>query len=138
MRGSPRDASASAPALAELIWALQRHRWQVWVITASPAAVIGVAAQHVGVPADQVLGMWCESDEHGRFVAPTREPITYRQGKVEALRERTDRPLTLAAGDAVTDLELLREAHAAIVVDKGVEELRRQAAERGWWIEEGL
>lgn len=125
-------------AIAELIWALQRHGWEVFVVTASPAVAIGVAAQQVGVPADHVLGMWCEVDPDGRFVAPTRDPITYRIGKVEALRQRTERPLTLAVGDALTDFELLKEAHAAIVVDKGVPELRAAAGERGWFVEEGL
>lgn len=126
------------PAIIELIWALQRHGWQVWVVTASPAVAIAVAAQRVGIPADHVLGMWCRVGTDGRFEGSTQEPVTYRQGKVDALRERTDRPLTLAAGDALTDLELLREAHAAIVVDKGVEALREEAARRGWWIEVGL
>lgn len=126
------------PAISELIWALQRHDWQVWVVTASPAVAIAVAAQRVGIPANQVLGMWCEVAPDGRFQGSTQEPITYRQGKVDALRRRTDKPLTLAAGDAVTDLELLREAHAAIVVDKGVQQLRDEAAQRGWWLEEDL
>ena len=126
------------PAMLELIWALQRHRWTVYLVTASPAVVIAVAAARIGIPADQVLGMWCASDASGSFIAPTREPITYRQGKVDALRTRESRPLTLAAGDAMTDLELLQHAHAALVVDKGNERLRAEAAERGWWIEENL
>lgn len=126
------------PAMLELIWALQRHRWTVYLVTASPAVVIAVAAARIGIPADHVLGMWCKRDDDGRFVAPTQEPVTYRQGKVDALRTRELRPLTLAAGDAMTDLELLQHAHAALVVDKGNERLRAEAAQRGWWIEEDL
>lgn len=137
------DAGLSAgtlrfrPALRELIWAMQRHRWDVWVVTASPAVVITVAAQSLGIPASRVLGMWC-GQEHGRFVRPTREPITYRQGKVDALGTvGVDAP-TFAAGDAPTDLEMLRTAQYGLVVDRGHPVLREEAAQRGWWVQAGL
>lgn len=126
------------PAIRELIWALQRHRWTVYFVTASPAVVVAVAAQRVGIPADHVLGMWCRQDEEGRFVAPTQEPITYRDGKVQALRSREERPLTLAAGDALTDLELLEHARFALVLDKGNKQLLQAAEKHGWWVEDSL
>jgi phosphoserine phosphatase len=127
------------PGLMELIWALQRHHWSVWVVTASPAVIIAVAAQRVGVPANRVLGMWCAADDRGRFTAPTREPITYRQGKVDALIAATGTgATTFAAGDATTDLEMLSAARYALVVDRGNPLLREAAAERGWWIQGGL
>lgn len=125
------------PALVELIWVLQRHGWEVWVVTASPAVVIQVAAQRIGVGADRVLGMWCASEE-GRFVGPTREPITYRGGKVDALATVGRQRPTFAAGDAPTDLEMLREAKYGLVVDRGNALLRDAAAQHGWWIESGL
>lgn len=126
------------PGLVELIWALQRHRWTVWVVTASPAVIIAVAAQRVGIPADQVLGMWCGSDPAGRFARPTQDPITYRQGKVDALSAVSAAPLIFAAGDTTTDLEMLRASRYALVVDHGNPLLKEAAAERGWWIQEGL
>lgn len=127
------------PALVELIWALQRHAWSVWVVTASPAVVIAVAAQRVGVPANRVLGMWCAPDAEGRFAPPTREPITYRQGKVAALELATGTGrATFAAGDAPTDLEMLGAARYGLVVDRGHPLLREEAGRRGWWIQGGL
>jgi phosphoserine phosphatase len=125
------------PALAELIWAMQRHRWDVWVVTASPAVVVAVAARHLGVGAHRVLGMWCDQVD-GRFVAPTREPITYRQGKVDALASVGVTTPVFAAGDAPTDLEMLRAAQYGLVVDRGHPVLRDAAARHGWWIQAGL
>lgn len=127
------------PAMVELIWALQRHHWSVWVVTASPAVIIAVAAQQVGIPANRVLGMWCEAGPDGRFRAPTREPVTYRQGKVDALHRATGSPRPVfAAGDTTTDLEMLRASRYALVVDRGNPLLREAAAEQGWWIQGGL
>jgi len=127
------------PAFMELIWFMQRYDWEVWVVTASPAVVIGVAAQRVGIPASRVLGMWCEPGPDGHFMAPTREPITYRQGKVEALLGATEgRAPTFAAGDALTDLELLHSAQYALVLDRGNAILRSEAAANSWWLQENL
>ena len=124
-------------ALVELIWVLQRHGWEVWVVTASPAVVIQVAAQRIGIGADRVLGMWCRS-EQGRFVGPTQEPVTYRQGKVDALATVGRQRPTFAAGDAPTDLEMLGEAKYGLVVDRGNTLLREAAERHGWWIEADL
>ncbi|MEZ4317995.1 MAG: haloacid dehalogenase-like hydrolase [Myxococcota bacterium] len=127
------------PALTQLIWALQRYRWEIWIVTASPAVVIQVAGQRVGVPADHVLGMWCAPDAEGRFTRPTREPITYRQGKVEALLGATGgRRPDFAAGDAMTDLEMLASARYALVIDRQNPVLRNEATTRGWWLQGGL
>ncbi|MCB9675008.1 MAG: haloacid dehalogenase-like hydrolase [Alphaproteobacteria bacterium] len=127
------------PELRELIWALQRYGWTVYVVTASPAVVIHVAAQQVGVPSDHVLGMWCAPGPDGRFLRPTREPITYRQGKVDALLAATGgRTPDFAVGDAMTDLEMLGSARYALVLDKGSEPLRNEATARGWWLQGGL
>lgn len=127
------------PAILDLIWALQRHGWTVWIVTASPAVMVSVAAQRVGIPANHVLGMWCRVGPDGRFLAPTQEPVTYRHGKVDALSIATGgRSPTFAAGDAVTDLEMLQSARYALVLDRGNPTLRDEAAVRGWWLQGGL
>lgn len=136
-RGLASGSLRFRPALVELIWALQRNRWEVWVVTASPAVVINAAAQRIGIGADRVLGMWCRA-EHGRYVAPTQEPITYRRGKLDALATvGRDHP-TFAAGDAPTDLEMLGAAQYGLVVDRGDPLLAHAAHQRGWWVQSGL
>lgn len=125
------------PALTELIWAMQRHRWDVWVVTASPVVVVAVASRHLGIGAHRTLGMWCDNDGE-RFVAPTREPVTYRQGKVDALASVGCTEITFAAGDAPTDLEMLERAQYGLVVDRGNPVLRNAAGRHGWWIQAGL
>ncbi len=125
------------PALTELIDTMRHHGWDIWVVTASPAVVIDVAAERLGIGRDRVLGMWCR-EEDARFVAPTQEPITYRRGKVEALaRAGCARP-TFAAGDAPTDLEMLEGAQYGLVIDRGDPTLREAAHQRGWWVQHGL
>lgn len=125
------------PALTELIWAMQRHRWDVWVVTASPVVVVAVASRHLGIGAHRTLGMWC-GQRDGRFVAPTQEPVTYRQGKVDALALAGCDEITFAAGDAPTDLEMLQRAQYGLVVDRGNPVLRDAAGSHGWWIQAGL
>ena len=127
------------PALIELIWAMQRNSWVVYIVTASPAVVISPVAQQLGIPADHVLGMWCNTDPKDRFCPPTQAPITYREGKVSAIQTAIQsKELTFAAGDAITDLELLEYASNQLVVDKGVAALRIVAEEKGWLIERDL
>ncbi|TNE91339.1 MAG: hypothetical protein EP330_05545 [Deltaproteobacteria bacterium] len=122
------------PEMIALQAALRDAGWQVWVVTASARrAVIPLAARY-GVPAERVLGMelrevdgWAHEEVVGT--------VTYRQGKVDALFDATGRRPDLAAGDSITDLELLRSATYRLLLDRGAPHVRGIAEEERWWIQ---
>lgn len=83
---------------------------QVYIVTASVKWAIEPAAAALGIPADHVIGV--ETVVHNDVI--TEEPIypiTYRQGKAEALLKRTQqkRPF-FCSGNTMGDLELLQIA----------------------------
>jgi phosphoserine phosphatase/predicted acylesterase/phospholipase RssA len=103
----------------ELIDDLQKKDWNVWIVTASNVYAARVAARALGVPADHVLGIALKSQRGStRLTSEIVMPLTYREGKVLALRSHGVRPV-LAAGDSTTDLEMLRDASVSIVVNRG-------------------
>lgn len=124
------------PEMQELVGALHAAGWEVWVVTASAAPVVRAVAHHYGVAPERILGMCPRLGADGRYTAEVLEPVTYREGKLEALRARVGRDPDLAAGDSPSDLALLRAARRALLVDRGVPELRAEAERRGWWIQE--
>ncbi|HHO50384.1 MAG TPA: hypothetical protein ENK18_05800, partial [Deltaproteobacteria bacterium] len=122
-------------AMRELIWAMHRHGWEVWIVTASPEAVVQPIAERFGVHPHRVLGMRCGKDTQGRYAPGVLEPYTYRQGKLDALHAATGRDPVFAAGDSRTDEALLRAARHALLIDRGDATLRTEAEAGGWWIQ---
>lgn len=121
--------------IRDLIWALQRHGWEVWVVSASQETLVEVAAQRYGVPANRVIGMALAAGPDGRLLPEVAGPVTFRQGKVDAIDRRIGHRPTLALGDAETDAEMLLCARHALVVDRGDPTLLKLAGEEGWWIQ---
>jgi len=122
--------------IRRLIQTLQTQDWEVWIVTASPEVVVQVAAAHYDIPHAQVIGMRCAL-ESGRYTPQVLEPITYRQGKLDALHRRCGAGPQLAMGDSLSDASLLHAAQVGILVDRGDPALRDHAHEVGWHIVEG-
>lgn len=122
-------------AVRELIWAMHRHGWEVWIVTASPEAVVQPVAEQFGIHPHRVLGMRCDKDPQGRYAPGVLQPYTYRQGKLDALRAAAGRDPLFAAGDSWTDEALLRAARHAVLFDRGDAALRAEAEAGGWWIQ---
>ena len=122
--------------MVDLVGQLQEAGWDVWVVTASARAIVTPFAARAGVPADRVLGMeLAATDDHlEREVTGT---VTYRQGKVDALRHATGRTADFAAGDSITDLELLRSARYRLYIHRHEVDMHRIATDEGWWLQEG-
>ncbi|MCO4744054.1 MAG: haloacid dehalogenase-like hydrolase [Proteobacteria bacterium] len=122
------------PEIVDLQQALRARGWDVWVVTASARrAVLPLAAMY-GFAPDHVLGM--ELREEGNWIH--REVvgrITYRQGKVDAVRGATGRTPDFAAGDSITDLELLQSATHRLLLDRGAPHVNEHAVEEGWWVQ---
>lgn len=121
--------------IRDLIWALQRHGWEVWVVSASQETLVEVAAQRYGIPAERVIGMALAVGHDGTLLPEVAGPVTFRHGKVEAIDRRIGRRPTLAVGDAETDAEMLLAARHALVIDRGDKTLRALAEDGDWWMQ---
>ena len=120
------------PEIGDLVHALHRAEWDVWVVTGSPTAVVAALAPEYGIPADRVIGMDAPLDDEGRYLGHLIEPVTWREGKPLLLSRRAGRPPELAMGDSEGDIRLLEAARHAIWIDRGDPELGAAAAAAGW------
>jgi len=102
--------------LLNLIRELVAKHARVWIVTASSDIIAQEAARHLGVEAGRVLGMHLA--QRGAQLGELEAPVTYREGKANALRQRRAFP-AVAFGDSMTDVEMLRAAKLAVVIDRG-------------------
>jgi phosphoserine phosphatase len=71
----------------------------------------------------------------GCYQAELAGPMTYRQGKVDAIWERIGRLPDLAVGDTLTDLEMLLSAKDALLIGPRHTDLLPLAEEKGWAVQ---
>ncbi len=109
-------------------WA-ERTGLDVFLVSASPWAIIDHAARYLGLPADHVVAA-LPRYEGGRMVADVHRPIPYGPGKVSNLRARLGqtRPIYAAFGDNAFDIALLSEAFIPVAV-RPKPRLRERAGE---------
>jgi HAD superfamily phosphoserine phosphatase-like hydrolase len=90
---------------------------EVFVVSASPRAIVERAAKRVGVAPDHVVAADPAFDGD-RVLARIERPIPYGDGKVRHLRARVgdERPLYAAFGDNAFDVPMLREAFVPVAV----------------------
>jgi L-threonylcarbamoyladenylate synthase len=118
------------PVRALIAW-LDQHGITPWIVSASNPWTVAAVAPLVGIPPARVIGL-TTAVRDGLLTAELDGPITYRQGKVDALDQRGLPRPALSVGDAWTDWELLCAAqHAAILLDKGDAALREAAHKQG-------
>jgi phosphoserine phosphatase len=114
----------------------------VYVVTASVKWAVEPAAALVGVDADHVLGITTKI-VGGRVTTEPIYPVTWREGKAEALLAATKgHPPILAAGNTYGDIPLISLAtHIPLAVSTQEERnelyeeedrLRVEATARGW------
>jgi phosphatidylglycerophosphatase C len=126
-----RQGSLPARMHAEVVpivrWASDRGI-PIFVVSASPVAVVEAAVELLALPVAQVLAM-SPAVDNGVLLPEVLEPATYGSGKVEALLARMPGHTLLAAfGDSVFDLPLLGEARLPVAV-RPKPELRQRASE---------
>jgi len=118
----------------ELLREMKSRHWEIHILTASPEYIIQTAMPEFGLEPTSVRGMRLRQND--RILMPTIiEPMTFDQGKIDALREITNRPVDFAAGDSFTDLGMLKAAKLKLLVDRGNARLRDLAKSEGWLIQ---
>ncbi len=109
--------------------------WHVVLVSGSARRAVQIAAEPLGVAPENVVGLEVEIAD-GVMTDRIVGPLIYGPGKVTALRAVLPRPPDLAVGDSHNDLELLRWADAAVVIDGGDENsLGERAREEGWVVQ---
>lgn len=115
---------------------------QIYVVTASVKWAVEPGAEILGLTKDNVIGV--ETHIHDGEISDTQSGlITYRQGKVEALLQKTKGKLPFfASGNTMGDYQLLQAAtHLSLAVSaasrdeklfKTEYELQKSAEEYGW------
>jgi hypothetical protein len=124
-----------------LIGALQEHGFDVWIVSASPEPVVRAFARRVHVDADHVIGIRSVVDDDGELTYDLQgcgsvadgdnTTLTFVDGKrcfvnqeifgvegpaaMEVQTDPTKRP-AFVAGDATTDVSMLRDATALRLV----------------------
>ncbi|MCY0959458.1 haloacid dehalogenase-like hydrolase [Streptomyces sp. H27-H5] len=145
----------------DLIGALRKAGFDVWISSASPQPVVEVWARGVGIAADHVIGIRNTTTRDGRYTAHLQgcgsvkdgadTMITYIDGKrcwinkeVFGIRgaaaekvQPAARRQVFAAGDSDTDISFLRDATALrLVLNRNKNELMCRAYDNsdGKWI----
>ncbi len=129
--------------IKELIAALQRANWQVFVITASPQWQVEVFAPMCGIAPDNVVGMRREIIG-STITASVESPVSYADGKLDAYQlfiSRSQMP-ALVAADSLGDWKLLEWAtDVRLLVEPIQDRLRefarwRKSLGESWLIQE--
>jgi len=123
-------------------WLLQ-NKVEVFVVTASVKWAVEPGAKRLGLDFEHVLGVATETKNH--LVTKSQDGlITYKEGKAEALLQKTKQKPFLACGNTTGDLALLQSA-SQIAMAVGAapqghelfateEKLRQKAIKQGWMI----
>lgn len=118
--------------MIELVRALQGVGVEPFVVSASAEPIVEATAKHLGYPfdAEHVFGIRMALDADGRITTTSAAdyPLTWRQGKVDLIRQEIKAEPLLVAGDTFTDYEMLvafaaTEVRLLINRNKPVEEL---------------
>ncbi len=135
-------ASRIAGTVYDRVWSLVRRLEdagvEVWICSGSPEWLVLPGAARLGVPRERVLASRPEVRD-GRF-GPEPLVVTAGPGKAEAVRRHIGESLYFAAGDSMSDFEMLTMARHRLVLappdlDGRLGGLADEARRRGWWVQ---
>lgn len=113
-------------------WArrLQEAGVEVWIVSGSHRWIVGAGARAVGISDERLLAVDIVVRD-GLLTPEVRLPVTFGEGKAEAIHQRLGRRPDLAAGNMLSDAAMLELAALAVAVEPEPA-LAELAAERGW------
>lgn len=121
-----------------LVRQLEAAGIEVWICSGSPEWLIQPGAARLGIPSERVLASR-PSLHDGRF-GPEPLVVTAGPGKAEAVRRHIGDSLFFAAGDSMSDFEMLSMARHRLVLappdhDGRLGGLAEEARRLGWWVQ---
>lgn len=122
--------TAIIPEVREWACRLERAGLEVWIVSGSHRWLIEAGARAVGVRQDRILPV-ATVVRDGVLTPEVLLPVTYGEGKAEAIRHHLGRVPDLAAGNTLADFYMMELASLPVAVepDAGLEELAQQ---RNW------
>lgn len=126
----------------KLIELFKENNVDTYIVTASITWAVEPGALAIGIPVENIIGVETEI-KNGIITDRSRLPVTYKQGKIEALLQKTQHvPPFFCSGNTMGDWELLNGASAirlAVsaashddVLYKTESELISQARQKNW------
>jgi phosphoserine phosphatase len=114
---SPDFDGAPCPGVSSMLQTARERGCVVIAVTASNQWSAEVGAALLGIPARHVRGIE-PVVEDARITPRLKTPIPYGPGKMDCVRQLTQRAPLLAMGDSfdATDREMLQEAYAAAII----------------------
>ena len=92
----------------EMISWLKNEGVEVFIVTASIQWAVEPAAQMVGIDFSHVMGIQTSTDDQGLVTNIQKGPITWREGKAQALLERTNKVKPVfCSGNTLGDISLI-------------------------------
>jgi len=120
--------------IRKLMALLRARGFDVWIVSATSQPIVEAAAGRLGMPPDRCIGVRFETS--GGILSALSDQVTYRAGKVEAIRRFIGKRPRFAAGDWFTDLEMLDYCDGMrLLLDRGNRDLVEYGKEHGWMIQ---
>ncbi|MBW1881510.1 MAG: HAD-IB family phosphatase, partial [Deltaproteobacteria bacterium] len=126
---------AERPEMPDLFSALERHGWEVWIVSAAAEILVQVAAERYGLDPDRVIGVRLAVGKDQMLQDRVVGPFPHREGKIAVIEQRIGRHPAFATGNADSDIEMLEAARFRLVINNGSTELREIANQGGWWVQ---
>jgi phosphatidylglycerophosphatase C len=105
------------PEMKEIFRWAERRSVPIYVVSASPIAIVSLGARRLGVPVAAALAMTPAVDDHGILLPHLAAPPVYGPGKILALERASVTAKVLGAfGDSAFDAEMLRCAGVPVAV----------------------
>jgi phosphoserine phosphatase len=109
-------AATQHPEVAPILKWAQEESVEVFVVSASPRCIVEQGVRPLGVARHHVLAMSPRFVD-GYQAASIEDPLTYAEGKAEALRQKApDLTLLAAFGDSTFDLALMAMSGLGVAV----------------------
>jgi phosphoserine phosphatase len=116
-----------------LLKSLQTNNVAIWIVSASPEAVVTAALQHYAIPGT-CIGMRLEKDGD-LLTDKVIEPSSTLEGKVSCIQKyihATQQPV-LGIGDSMNDFPMISYSQIKVVVDRK-NKLSEEAKQNGWYL----
>ncbi len=105
----------------EIIDHLHKRGVAVYIVTASVKWTVEAGAKYFGIPEERVIGVTTKIKEDGTFTAEQDGPVTWYEGKVKGLLEKTNgkKPFYVS-GNTMSDVPMMKSSTAFKVVINSV------------------
>lgn len=114
------------PCQQKLISELKKLDMDIWILSASNKWLVQAGAEYVGVDPAHVLAVDLEVKK-GILTDKIIEPFTYREGKVQAIKQFIGKKPVMVFGDSLGDIPMLNEADGVRVFIKHAYEQNDEA-----------